>query len=266
MPPFPRALHAFLLAASALAAPPSGFNLSNVFSSHAVIQRDQAAPFWGWFADASRAQSVSLTWLDGAVYRSAPSDASGFWRLVAPSSPLHSTPFNLTFKDESGSELTLVDLLLGDVLACAGQSNMGAVQVKDMANASALVASAALLPTLRIYQVSGNAQSPVRLLEFPSDGLVPWQAPLAGGSNATLLGFSAVCFIMGVTLYSEYLVGAVPLGLLHSSHGGTSIQAWQSSQAVVDACGDPSNSWNSSVLYNSNIHPLTLGPLALRAV
>ena len=141
---------------------------------------------------------------------------------------------------------------------------MGAVQVGAMANASELVAQAASLATLRIYQVSGNLQSPVPLPEFPASGLVPWQAPLQGGSNATLLGFSAVCWIMGTTLQLEHLGPAIPVGLIHSSHGGTSIQAWQS--PASPSCGDAPNSWNSSVLYNSNIHPLTLGPLALGGV
>ena len=141
-------------------------------------------------------------------------------------------------------------------------ANMGAVQVSAMHNASDIVAHAATLKLLRIFQVSGNAQSDVPLPQFPASGLVPWQAPLAGG-NGTLLGFSAVCFIMGSTLYEEHLGSAVPIGLLHSSHGGTSIQAWQS-PAGCNSCGDNSNSWNSSVLYNSNIFPLVVGPVALK--
>ena len=63
--------------------------------------------------------------------------------------------------------------------------------------------------------------------EWPTDGLVTWQPPLGSGpalSNNTLLGFSAVCWIMGATLYTEYLDATVPIGLIHSSHGGSSIQ------------------------------------------
>ena len=141
-----------------------------------------------------------------------------------------------------------------------------------MANATDIVrAAAGLGGALRLFQVSGNEQSDVSLSEWPASGLEPWQAPIAadGGSNATLLGFSAVCYIMGSTLVTEYLAAggaaATPVGLVHSSHGGTSIQAWQS-PASVNLCGDNSNSWNSSVLFNSNFAPLTVGPLALAAV
>ena len=144
---------------------------------------------------------------------------------------------------------------------------MGAVQVSAMANASDMIAQAATLGgVLRIFQVSGNLQSPAPLPQFPTDGLVPWQPPLLGGANGTLLGFSAVCYIMGAALVTEHLGGVgAPVGLLHSSHGGTSVQAWQS-PAGANNCGDNSNSWNSSVLYNSNVHPLTVGPLALSGV
>lgn len=56
-----------------------------------------------------------------------------------------------------------------------------------------------------------------------------------------------------------------PVGLLLSAHGGTSILTWQSPASVL-TCGDlPNDGWNASVLYNSNIYPLTVGPLALRA-
>lgn len=135
-----------------------------------------------------------------------------------------------------------------------------------MANASDMVAAAgALGGQLRLFQVNTNTQSPTPLNEWPTNYLTPWQPPLYPGvSNSTLLGFSAVCYIMGSTL-SEYLGPAIPIGLIHSAHGGTSIQAWQS-PASVDLCGDNSNAWNSSVLYNSNFHPATIGPLSFKGI
>lgn len=233
------------------------FNLSNVFSSHGVFQRGKANTVWGWATAAD--VIVSATWIDSQAY-SGTSDASGLWRLVFPAAAAVATPFNVSFTAAGAPTLTLSDLLVGDVFVCAGQSNMGAVQVAAMQNASDMVAAAAAFPNLRLFQVDGNTQSPSPLAQWPTDALDPWQPPLLNG-NSTLLSFSAACYIMGSTLYAEYLK-AVPVGLIHSSHGGTSIQAWIS-PAAVDACGDNSNSWNSSVLYNSNLHPLTVGPAAI---
>lgn len=202
---------------------------------------------WGWATEAGT--TISATWVDGKKYSGA-SDSSLMWRVVFPAATAVTTPFNLTLESSVGDSATLSNLLIGDVFFCSGQSNMGAVTVAAMANASAMVQEAAGLDLLRIFQVSGNLQSSTPLAEWPTDGLVPWQPPLGTGpvpENGTLLGFSAVCYIMGSTLYSEYLSAAVPVGLIHSSHGGTSIQAWQS-PASVDSCGTPSGSWNSSVL------------------
>jgi hypothetical protein len=238
------------------------FNVSNAFSSHAVLQRGKPVTLWGWGAASQR---LTAAWVDGANYTSSV-DPTGLWRIVFPPAPATFTPFTLAITSTTGDEIVLADLLLGDVLGCFGQSNMGAVQVGAMANASDMAAQAATLGgALRIFQVSGNLQSPLPLAEFPADGLVPWQPPLLGGANGTLLGFSAVCYIMGAALVTEHLAGVAPVGLLHSSHGGTSIQAWQS-PAGANQCGDNSNSWNSSVLYNSNFHPLVVGPLAMTAV
>lgn len=205
------------------------------------------ATLWGWAT--APGTSISATWVDGKKY-SGTSDSSLAWKVVLPAAAAVTVPFNLTLTSSVGDSVILSNLLLGDVFFCSGQSNMGAVTVAAMANASAMVQEAAGFDLIRIFQVSGNLQSPTPLSQWPTSGLVPWQSPLGSGpvpENGTLLGFSAVCWIMGSTLYAEYLDAAVPVGLIHSSHGGTSIQAWQS-PASVDACGTPSGSWNSSVL------------------
>ena len=263
---FARGLGAFSALAIATGAP--SFNVSNVFGSHGVLQRGKANAVWGWAASPAAPATVRVTWLDGTTY-SGSSDATGLWRVQLAPWPAVAQPFSLAFVSSAGDNVTLEDLLVGDVLSCNGQSNVGAVQVSAMANASDIVAAAAALGgRLRLFQVSGNEQSDVPLSEWPASGLGPWQTPIApGGSDALLLSFSAVCYILGQTLVTDYLVGdaAVPVGLIHSSHGGTSIQAWLS-PAGADQCGDNSNSWNSSALYNSNFHPLTVGPLSLSAI
>lgn len=239
--------HTTLILTWALASSLPSFNVSNVIGSFAVIQRGKPSPVWGWASAAGTA--IQATWVDGKTY-SGVSDATLFWRISFPASQAVASPFNLTFTSSAGDAITLSNLLIGDVFLCSGQSNMGAVTVAAMANATDMVQQALQFDKLRIFQVSGNVQSDEPLSEWPTSGLVPWQPPLGTGptpSNGTLLGFSAVCWIMGSTLYAEYLDSSVPIGLLHSSHGGTSIQAWQS-PASANSCGTPSGSWNSSVL------------------
>jgi len=146
---------AIVTACVATAVSPS-FNVSNVLGSYAVIQRNKPAPFWGWAATAGT--TISATWVDGKVY-SGSSDASLAWRIVFPAAAEEATPFNLTLTSSTGNSVTLTDLLIGDVFFCSGQSNMGAVTVAAMANASAMVQQAADFALLRIFQVGTRPSS-----------------------------------------------------------------------------------------------------------
>lgn len=254
------------LAALVLLSAATAFNVSNLVSSNAVLQRGKTNVIFGF---SNTSETISAKWIDGVTYSSAPVDAAGIWRVAFPPTAASLDPFSLVFSSSlGGPTTTLANLLIGDVFLCAGQSNMGAVQVSAMWNVSDMLAQAVQYqPFMRILQVSGNLQSPVPFTEWSTSGFVPWQAPLGTDGNTTgpLLGFSAVCYIMGSTLADEHLARQVPVGLIHSSHGGTSIQAWASPEGAVQ-CGDNSDSWNSSVLYNSNFHPLTVGPTSLAGI
>ena len=245
----------------------SEFNVSNIFSSFGVLQRDKSNVIWGF--SNSAVETISAVWVDGASYSSGPTDA-GVWRVNFPAALASLKPFNLTFTSSLGSpSTTLASLLIGDVFFCSGQSNMGAVQIQAMWNVSDIVSQAAAFSAgLRLFQVDGHTESAVPLLEWPLDALVPWQPPLGqdNNSNKSLLSFSAACYIMGSTLFDEHLARGVPIGLIHSSHGGTSIQSWASPDGVSQ-CGDASEAQNySSILYNSNFHPMTVGPLSISGV
>lgn len=261
---FPIAIVIFTLFAVAS----SEFSVSNIFSSFAVLQRDKPNIVWG-FSNASSAETISAIWVDGATY-SGPVLDGGIWRVTFPAAPSTLQPFNLTFTSSLGSpSTTLAFLLIGDVYLCAGQSNMGSVQIQAMWNVTDIVSQAAAFSAgLRLFQVDGNTESAFPLMQWPLDALVPWQPPLGpdNNSNKSLLSFSAACYIMGSTLFDEHLARGVPIGLLHSSHGGTSIQSWASPDGVSQ-CGDASEAQNySSILYNSNVHPMTIGPLSIAGV
>ena len=256
------------------------FNISNVFASHAVLQRGKPVVVWGWVHDANSITSdavvISAEWVDGNTYRGTVDSVTGLYRLTFPAAEARKHPFDLVFNSSlGGPSVTLAALMLGDVFLCSGQSNMASVHIGAMHNASAIVQAAVdLQDGLRLFtagSIPGYAktQSHVPLNHLQRNGHA-WQPPLGtasgiGSSNTTLLQFSAACYIMGATLYQEHLSASVPVGLMVSAYGGSSIQAWQS-PASVDLCGDTDGKWPSSVLYNSQVHPLTVGPLALAGV
>jgi sialate O-acetylesterase len=257
-----RSISALLLASQVAAL----LNISNIFSDNAVLQRDKPVIVFG-FAEAGT--SVQAQWVDGSTH-SGVADNSSVWRVTFPATPARTLPFALVFvgtgPDGASSNATLSNLLLGDVFLCSGQSNICAVEVVAMANASDIVNAAASQTLIRISAASANGNASVPLQQWDPHDLLPWQTPIgADGSNASLLTFSAVCYIMGSALFTDYLNSSVPVGLIESAHGGSSLQAWQSPD-IVDDCGTPPNLWPSSILWNSNLYPLTVGPMAMKGV
>ena len=126
------------------------FNISNVIGSFAVLQRNKPVVVWGWAI--SPGYRISAEWVDGKTYDGF-SDSSSLWRINFPAKPAMTTPFNVSLVSSAGDSIVLSELLIGDVIFCSGQSNMGAVQVGVMANASEIVQQAAGLELLRIFQV-----------------------------------------------------------------------------------------------------------------
>ena len=93
----------------------------------------------------------------------------------------------------------------------------------------------------------------------------PWV--VGGTSNASLAGFSAVCYFTALHLKQSIpAFKDVPIGLVQSSVGGTTIESWMSSEALVAggvpaskaACGFKGCSGQA---YCGNYNPLIV-PLA----
>ena len=75
--------------------------------------------------------------------------------------------------------------------------------------------------------------------------------------------FSAVCWIFGREVYDALGAAAtspVPIGLVNNNWGGTPVESWTTPQ-VLASCNVTRP---DSTLYNSMIHPYTVGPMALR--
>ncbi|MES1198398.1 MAG: sialate O-acetylesterase [Pseudomonadota bacterium] len=183
--------------------------LHPMFQDHAVLQRDQPIAVWGW---APAGQNVTVT-LDHAS-RTVRADRSGVWRT---SLPAHAAggPFTLSASAGHASQ-TISDVLLGDVYLCSGQSNME-FQTKYATNSYTTV-NAGADDQLRLFTVTRRiADAPQTTFEAPDH----WSV----AAPASVADFSAVCYFFGRDLrQNEH----VPIGLIHSSWGGTVIEAWTS--------------------------------------
>jgi sialate O-acetylesterase len=123
--------------------------------------------------------------------------------------------------------ITLSDVLFGDVWVCSGQSNMS-FSVSNMYNGTEEIANAGKFPKVRLFTAS-RQQSDTPLEELLAIWL-NWTAatPTSVGSPYA----SAVCWLYGRMIHAE--LGGRPIGLIHSSWGGTPIELWSPPDVLKD--------------------------------
>ena len=183
-----------------------------------VLQRDTEIHLWGW-AEAGERITVKFV----KQKESVTTDASGCWEVrLAPVAV--GGPFSMTI--EGNNTIELENILMGDVWVCSGQSNMGWM-VKNSNNSEEEIARAHI-PEIRLFTVPHRmATQPLDTLEEGS-----WQRC----TPETIPDFSAVAYFFGREL-TRHL--NVPIGLIHSSWGGTRAESWISPAAIGEHRGDP---------------------------
>lgn len=183
---------------------------AGLFCDGVVLQRDTRVPIWGT-AEPGEAVSVSI---GGQLVQTFAAE-DGRWMARMYALPVGG-PFELTIRGKN--TVTIRNVAVGDVWLCSGQSNM-AFRVAQAANAEDEIA-AADFPMVRHFKVpNAVAESPVH------DIRGEWKPALPENVG----GFSAVAYYFGRELNRSL---GVPIGLIHSSWGGTAAEAWTSLQAL----------------------------------
>ncbi|MBL8829163.1 MAG: sialate O-acetylesterase [Planctomycetaceae bacterium] len=178
--------------------------LSAIFTPHMVLQRDMECPVWG---KADPGEKVTVT-IAGQT-ASAETDASGKWHVKL--SPLKAGgPHTLVIKGKN--EITLDDVLVGEVWLCSGQSNMQWSVAQ--ANDPDLEIATAKYPKIRLVTVP-NVGSQESLDNFVGQ----WDVC----SPETVGQFSAVGYFFGRQLHTTL---DVPVGLIDNAWGGSACEAW----------------------------------------
>ncbi|MBT5534294.1 haloalkane dehalogenase [Candidatus Poribacteria bacterium] len=186
--------------------------LASVFTDNMVLQRGIALPVWG---TAAPGEEIIVA-LNGRA-ETTTADADGAWRVDLPS-VYAGGPYALVA--EATNRVALTNVLVGDVWVGSGQSNMQWT-VGNSDDAEAEIA-AADYPQIRLMSV------PRTVSGTPTDSVdVQWTEC----SPESVRGFSAVAYYFGRELHREL---GVPIGLIHSSWGGTRIEAWMSAEAMSD--------------------------------
>jgi sialate O-acetylesterase len=220
-------------------------------SDNMVLQQQTTAPIWGWGKPGENI-SITCSW-DGANYQST-ADSVGRWHCKVKT-PKAGGPYKLTINNQE-----IKNILIGEVWICSGQSNMQ--WALDQTENSSEEIKKANYPQIRLFY--GARQ----ISDKPLDNCYGFWTEC---SPNTAQSFSAVAYYFGKKIHNEL---QVPIGLIHTSWGGTPAQAWikkevlqsdpdfniyyerqRNNEMNAEPGSLPVNSNSPSRLYNAMIHP-----------
>ena len=164
---------------------------------------------------------VTTSW-DGKTYETQ-ADKEGKWKLSVRT-PEAGGPYELTLTD--GQKLVLKNVMIGEVWICSGQSNMempleGWGKIMNYKKE----VSAADHPNIRLLHVEHvTSTQPESDIKVRDNG---WQVC----SPQTIPNFSATAYFFGREISEKQ---NVPVGLIHTSWGGTNVESWISGKVLQE--------------------------------
>jgi sialate O-acetylesterase len=194
-------------------------SLPHLLSDHAVLQRDTPIHIWG---NADPGETVTVRFHEQT--RTATADELGKWSLwLMPEKA--GGPYTLTATGSGGdADVTVSDILVGDVWLASGQSNMemplaGFPGSAVLKNGPEEIAHATL-PTVRLLRVEKTTS------EFPLNDI---SATWTECNPETAAQFSAVAYFFGREISEKE---KVPVGLIDTTWGGTPVESWTSLMGI----------------------------------
>jgi len=180
--------------------------LPAVISDNMVLQGNKKVSIWGW-AEPGEEVMAGVSW--HRMRWAVTADKDGRW-MFKMNSPKTGGPYEMTISGKN--TITVKNIMVGEVWVGSGQSNMQ-MSVQASANAKQEI-SAANYPNIRLFTVTRKVAT-----EPQSDCVGSWTLC----SPQTVPGFSAVAYYFGRELHKKL---DVPIGLIHTSWGGTPAEAW----------------------------------------
>lgn len=183
--------------------------LPRFFADGMVLQRDAEIPVWGW---AKPGSTVVVNFNGKTVTTMASSE--GTWKGYLPKmkASFENNSLDIHANNEN---VTIKNILIGDVFLCSGQSNMElpirrcmdvvADKVKDYSN-----------PNIRYLKLPHQYN-----YNHPNNDVIvkPWQ-DITPDNCAEVSG---ICYFMARELQEKE---NVPIGIINSAVGGTRVEAW----------------------------------------
>ncbi len=182
--------------------------LPEIFAPGMVLQRSTATPVWGWSEPGTEVR-VAV----GSAAAETQVGPNGKWRVNLDVQSIGPGPHELKV-----NEVTLSDVLVGEVWLCGGQSNME-YNLGSTLDAEAVIKASAN-PNIRQFHV------PKRAEKTSADDI---RGSWTEASPATSGKFSAVGYYFARELQREL---GVPIGIIKASWGASACETWMSPEAI----------------------------------
>tara|TARA_B100001173_G_scaffold311809_1_gene330310 strand:+ start:4446 stop:5867 length:1422 start_codon:yes stop_codon:yes gene_type:complete len=229
--------------------------LPSLVSDNMVIQQSTPIEVWGW---AEKNKNVEITTSWNNAFQSTQSDKEGKWKTTL-NTPAAGGPFSIRISSNKET-ITLENVMVGEVWLASGQSNME-MPIKGYASEPINGNNELILfsknPNIRMFTVKRNSS-----LQPVEDCVGAWKE----SSPENTADFSAVAYVFAKKINR---VLDIPVGIIHSSWGGTPVEAWTQKEAMERSVTAEEKSrfrYNSvenkrdqdapSQLFNGMIHPL----------
>jgi sialate O-acetylesterase len=207
-----------------------------------VLQQKTKAYVFGT-ADASVPVTISFR---GKDYK-ATSDQNGAFRVTLENLEAGG-PFEMKIAAEKSEPVTLKNVFVGEVWIASGQSNMEWSLNNSFEPKADIEQSTN--PMIRLFTVQkARSQTPLTTVKGSWVECGP----------KTVGGFSAVAYYFGKDLQAAL---KVPVGLIHTSWGGTAAEEWTSMEVLKANPDHLGKHQNQTTLYNAMIAPLI--PFAIK--
>lgn len=200
--------------------------MPSFFSDGMLVQQNKDIPIWGYAAAGKKITAKFLKGDTEISTRTATVDKNGKWKVTFPAQKGSFDKYKITVTDNDKTNLTINDILVGELWVAGGQSNMG-FSVNDLQKRDSVLTDA-----------DKNGSADFRFFYEPtwpysngSSRPMPMQPrnDIAGGywghgnNSADVSKVSAVGYLSMHELSKKL---NVPVGFLYTPIGGTVIEGW----------------------------------------
>jgi len=204
--------------------------LHHLVSDNMVIQQQSDVRLWGW-AKAGKKVVATTSWDNQRA--EAKADKQGRWLLTVKSPKASYEPLSITFDDGDG-QVTIQNVLAGEVWVCAGQSNME-MPVRGFGQCPVENYNQEVVHAAKGCQVRSAKIPSIMRMTPQEDADTQWREC----GPQTVGDFSATGYFFAQMVNSAL---DIPIGIIEANKGGSRVESWLTKENLEKYTTEPTDS------------------------